>query len=204
MQLEECLAKASREGGSGLCNATLCTSQLSCETREEVVLRLLGSEDRYGRQYAECICTKEDNILSVWTCALTINLLSNLLNVVDRIAYASVLSHALVGEVDLAVSINCNILEKSITLDSIVDVGLVLLAQVDNLCIATAFEIEHTFIVPTMLVVTNQETLRVSGKSGLTCARQTEEDSSVLTFHIGISGAVHRSDALQRQVVVLH
>ena len=53
VQLEECLAEASREGRSGLCDATLCTSQLSCETREEVVLRLLRSQDRYGRQHAE-------------------------------------------------------------------------------------------------------------------------------------------------------
>ena len=63
MQLEECLAEASREGGSGLCDATLCTSQLSCEAREEVVLSLLGCEDAHGRQHAECIGRQEDNLL---------------------------------------------------------------------------------------------------------------------------------------------
>ena len=51
VQLEECLTEASRECRSGLSNTTLCTSQLSCETREEVVLGLLWSQDRYGRQY---------------------------------------------------------------------------------------------------------------------------------------------------------
>ena len=55
VQLEECLAEASREGWSGLCDTALCTSQLSCETRQEVILGLLWSEDRYWRQYTECV-----------------------------------------------------------------------------------------------------------------------------------------------------
>ena len=59
---------------------------------------------------------------------------------VDRIAYTSILSYALVSEVDLAVSSNCYVLQKSVALDSTVDVGLVLLAQVDDLSIAAAFE----------------------------------------------------------------
>ena len=55
-----------------------------------------------------------------------------------------------------------------------------------------------------MLVITNQQTLRIGRKSGLTCTRQTEEDSGVLTLHIGVGRAVHRSDTLQRQIVVQH
>ena len=55
-----------------------------------------------------------------------------------------------------------------------------------------------------MLVVTDEKTLRVGGKSGLACAGQTEEDGGVLAFHIGVGGAVHGSDALKRQVVVHH
>ena len=55
-----------------------------------------------------------------------------------------------------------------------------------------------------MLVVTDKQTLRVGGEGGLAGSGEAEEDSRVLAVHIGIGGAVHRSDTLQRQVVVLH
>ncbi len=55
-----------------------------------------------------------------------------------------------------------------------------------------------------MLVVTDKETFRVGGESGLTGTGETEEDSGVLTLHVGVRGAVHRSDAAEREVVVLH
>ena len=122
----------------------------------------------------------------------------------DGIAYASVLGDALVGEVNLAVLVNRHVLEKSVALDGTVDVRLVLLGEVDDLGIAAAFEVEHAFIVPTMLVVANEQTLRVGRKSSLACAGEAEEDSGVLALHIRIGGAVHAGDALQGQVVVLH
>ena len=52
---------------------------------------------------------------------------------VDRIAYTSVLGNRLVGEVDFAVLVNGNVLEEGVTCDSVVDVGLALLVEVDNL-----------------------------------------------------------------------
>ena len=55
-----------------------------------------------------------------------------------------------------------------------------------------------------MLVVTDQLTLRVGAQSGLTCTRQTEEDSGVLTVHVGVGRAVHAGDAAQGEEVVLH
>ena len=204
MQLKECLAEASRECRSWLCDTTLCTCQLSCETREEVVLCLLWSQDRYWRQHAECVSREEDNVLSLWACALAVNLLSNLLNVVDRIRYTSVLSNALVSEVNLAVSSYCNVLQQSVALDSTIDIRLVLLRKVDNLSIAATLEVEDTFVVPTVLVVTDEQTLWIGRKSCLTCARQTEEDSGILTFHIGVSRAVHRSDTIEWEEVVHH
>ena len=56
VQLQECLTEASRECWSRLGDTALCTSQLSCEAREEVVLSLLSVQDRYWWQYTECIC----------------------------------------------------------------------------------------------------------------------------------------------------
>ena len=122
----------------------------------------------------------------------------------DRIAYASVLCDALISEVNLAVLVNCDVLEEGVTLDSAVDVGFVLLREVDDLCVATTFEVEDALIVPSVFVVADEQTLRVGRKGGLTCARQAEEDSCVLTFHICVSRAVHRCDALKWKVVVLH
>ena len=55
VKLEECLSEASRECRSRLCDTTFCTSKLSCEAREEVVLGLLRGEDGYWREYSECV-----------------------------------------------------------------------------------------------------------------------------------------------------
>jgi len=204
MQLQECLAEASAEGGSGLGDAALCAGELSGEAAEEVVLRLLGGEDADGRQYAESVGAEEDDVLSLGTCALAVDLLYNLLDVLDGIADAGVLSHALVGEVDLTVLVHGDVLEEGVALDGAVDVGLVLLAEVDDLSVAAAFEVEHTFVVPSVLVVADEQTLRVGGEGGLTGSGEAEEDSGVLTFHVGISGAVHAGDTLEGEVVVLH
>ena len=63
---KECLSEASGECRSWLCDSTLCTCKLSCKSRQEVVLCLLRCQNRYWRKYTECICRKEDNVLSCW------------------------------------------------------------------------------------------------------------------------------------------
>ena len=164
MQLEECLAEASREGRSRLCNTALCTGQLGCETREEVILGLLRAQDRYWRQYSEGISREEDNVLGSRTCRYRSY---DLLDVVDRIRDTGVLSNALVGEVNLAVSVYSNVLEEGVTTDSVVDIGLRVLVEVDNLGLAAAFAVEYALVVPAVLVVTDKETLRIGRKSSL-------------------------------------
>ena len=78
----------------------------------------------------------------------------------------------------------------------VVDVGLGILVQVDNLSVASAFKVEYAIVIPAVLIITDQQTLRICRQSGLTCTGQTEEDCGVLTVHICICGAVHGSDAL--------
>ena len=56
---------------------------------------------------------------------------------VDRIRNTCVLCYALVSEVDLALSIKCYVLKKSVSLDRIVDVRLRLFVKVDNLSVAS-------------------------------------------------------------------
>ena len=55
-----------------------------------------------------------------------------------------------------------------------------------------------------MLVVADELTLRIGRESSLASTRKTEEDSCVLTVHVGVCRAVHRSDALQWEEVVHH
>ena len=105
------------------------------------------------------------------------NRLNDVLDVVDRVRYTSVLSYALISEVDLAVSVNCYVLQQSVTLDSVVDIWLALLIQVDNLSVATTLIVEDALVVPSVLVVTDQQTFRICRQCSLTCSRQTEEDS---------------------------
>ena len=80
---------------------------------------------------------------------------------VDRIRYTSILGNCLICEVNLTILVYCYVLEESITCDSTVDVWLRLLVEVDNLSVATTFEVEHTLVVPSVLIVTDQLTLRI-------------------------------------------
>lgn len=119
------------------------------------------------------------------------NRLNDVVDVIDRIRNTSVLSCALVCEVDLALSVNSYILEKCVTTDCVVDIRLALFVEVDNLSVASTFEVEHAVVVPSVLVVTDKQTFRVSRQSCLTCTRQTEEDSCVLAVLVAVSRAVH-------------
>ena len=204
VQLEESLTEASRESRSRLGDSALCSGKFCCEAWEEVVLRLFRIEDRNRRKHAESVCAKEDNLLCSRACALAVHLLHDVCYVLYRVRNASILCYALVCEVYLAVFCNCNVLKQCVTLDGVVDVRFALFVEVDNLCIATTFEVEHALIVPSVLIVTDKKTLRVGRKCGLSCSWQTEEDSGVLTILVGICRTVHWCDALQWQVVVLH
>ena len=204
MKLQESLAKASRESGSGLGNTALSAGQLSGEAREEVILGLLRGEDAHGRQHAKGVSAEEDNVLGIGTGTLAVNLLHNLLDVVDRIADAGVLGHALVGEVNLAVLGYGHVLQQCIAADGVVDIRLTLLVKVDNLGIAAALQVEDALIVPSVLVIADKQTLGVGGEGCLASAAEAEEDGSVLALHVGVGGTVHRGNALQWQVVVLH
>ena len=121
---------------------------------------------------------------------------------VDGVRNAGVLGHALVGEVDFAVFVDGDVLEESVASDCVVDVGLRVFVEVDDLGIATAFVVEDAVVIPAVFVVADEETLGVGREGGLTGAREAEEDGGVLTFLVGVGRAVHRSDAAEGVVVV--
>ena len=90
------------------------------------------------------------------------NWLNDVVDVVDRVRYTSVLSYALVSEVDLTVLVYSYVLKESVAADSLVDIWLRNWVKVDNLSVATTLVVEYTLVIPTVLVVTDEETLRVS------------------------------------------
>ena len=154
MQFKECLSEASRECRCRLCDSTLCTSKFSCESRQEIVLSLSFCQDRYWRKYSESICGQEDYVLS---CRCRRNRANDVFNVIDRIRYTSILCYALICEINLAFSIKCYVLKKSVTFDRIVDVRLRFFVKVDNFSVASTFEVEYAVVIPAMLVITDQE-----------------------------------------------
>ena len=123
---------------------------------------------------------------------------------VDGVGNAGVLGNALVSEVDVALGIQGNVLKQSVALDGVVDIRLGFFVQVDDLSIAAALEVKDAVVVPAVLIVADQQALRVGGQGGLAGAGQAEEDGGVLAVQVGVGRAVHGSHALQRQVVVHH
>ena len=157
-----------------------------------------------GPADAESVSGQEDYVVSCRACGYRVDIENDVLNVVDRIGDTGVLCDTLVREINLAVCVDSDVLKQSVALDGVVDVGLGLFVQVDDLCVAAALEVEDAVVIPAVLVIADQETLGIGGKGGLAGAGQAEEDGSVLAFHIGVGGAVHGSNALQRQIVVHH
>ena len=177
MQLQEGLAEACREGGGGLGYAALGARKLCGEAGQEVVLGLLGREDGNGGQNAECVRGKEDDVLCRGSCAHGAH---DVLDVVDGVRNSGVLGDGLIIKVDLAVCVDGHVLEQSVALYRIVDIGLGLLVEVYDLRVAAALEVENAVIVPAVLVVADEKALGIGGKGGLAGTGQAEEDGGVL------------------------
>ena len=205
MEFEERLTEARGERRGRLGDAALRAREFRREAREEVVLRLLRRQDRDGRQHAECIGREEDDVLCMRACRLLRDLAQHdVLDVINRIGDARILRHRLIRKVHVPSEIDGHVLEKSITANSVVDVGLRLGVEVDDLRVAAALIVEDALIIPAVLVVTNQEALRVRRERRLARAGKAEEQRRILAVHIRICRAVHGGDALQREIVVHH
>ena len=125
---------------------------------------LLRGQDGDGRQNAESVSGQEDDVLR-GRCGG--NRADDLLNVVDGVGDTGVLGDGLVGEVDLAVLVEGNVLEQRVAADGIVDVGLGVLVEVDDLGVAAALEVEDAVVVPAVLVIADEQALGVGGQGGL-------------------------------------
>ena len=123
---------------------------------------------------------------------------------IDRIRNTSIFCHTLIRKINLTLCIKSNILKKRISLDRIVNIWLGFLVQIDDLRIASTFKIEDSIIIPSMLVVTDQKTLRIGRKSCLSCSGKSEENRCIFTIHICICRTMHGGNSLKRQIVIHH
>ena len=72
---------------------------------------------------------------------------------VDRVGYTGILRYTLIIKIDLAFCIKSNVLKKSVALDRIVDIRLRFFIKINNLRIASAFEVEDTLKLMAFLPV---------------------------------------------------
>ena len=177
-QLEEGLTEASGERRRRLRDAALRASQLGREAGEEVILHLFRRQDGNRRQDTESIGCEEDDALGSRSSAAVIDkALDRALDVIERIRYTRILRDALVGEINLAILVEDNVLEECVALDGAEDVRLCILVEVDDLCIAAAFEVEDTIVIPAVLIIADQQALRIRRQRRLARAGEAEEDS---------------------------
>ena len=64
-------------------------------------------------------------------------------------------------------SIDRDILKHSTRFNCIINVRFILDRQVNGFCIASTLEIEDSIIIPSMLIISDQESVRISRECGL-------------------------------------
>ena len=75
---------------------------------------------------------------------------------INRVRNTGVLGYGLIGKVDLAVCVNSYVLKESVTLDSCPNIRLIFLGKVKYLSVAADLEVEYAFVVPAVLVITDE------------------------------------------------
>ena len=87
----------------------------------------------------------------------------NVLDMVDRVRYTGILGYALVCEINLAFCVKGYVLKQCVSLDRVVDIRLESLSRLITF-LASTLEVEYAVVVPAVLVITDEETLRVGRK----------------------------------------
>src|SRR5204862_7828396 len=98
-------------------------------------------------------------------------------DVVQRIRATRVLSDRIVIVIrQPSLGIDDHIFDDRSKLDSVPDEWLAFLRHLDALRVTAAFEIENTFVTPTVLVIANEPAPRVGGQCRLASAAQSAEN----------------------------
>ena len=64
----------------------------------------------------------------------------------------------------MSLCVQRNVLKKRVSLDCIVDVRLRLFVKVDNLRVASTLKVEYSVVIPAVLVVSDEKSLRLFRK----------------------------------------
>ncbi len=127
--------------------------------------------------------------------------LDDIVDMRQRIGDAGVFGFAAVGIIHAAVSAHYHVFQQRIAADGAINLRLRLRIEIDGLSVAAAFEVKHAVIVPTVLIIADQLTMRIGRQGGFPGPGEAEEQRHVPCFAT-VGRAVHRRDAFLRQQVV--
>ena len=195
---EERPAEARRERRLRLGDAHLGAGDLGRVAADEVIHRLRRRERADRRQHAEGVAGQEDHVGRMAGHAGDLRVADEL----DRIRAARVLRDARVGEVDVVVLIEHDVLQHRAEAQRLEDVRLALGREVDRLGVAAAFDVEDAVVAPAVLVVADEMALRVGGERRLARAGEAEQQRRRAGLLVGRRRAVHREHAALRAEVV--
>jgi len=129
----------------------------------------------------------------------------NVSDVLKRIANTRVGREADVVVVDGALIALCievaSVFNNSAKFDGVENIRLSSSRETISLGVASAFDVENVFVGPNVLIVTNKQTFRIRGKSGLTSSGETKEDRSV-TFGSDVCRTMHAKSSAFWHVVM--
>ena len=163
-----------------------------------MVLGLIRSQFRYRRHHTKSIRRQKNHPGGM---TLFRNRLYNVINVIDWIGYPGVLGFGSVIVIHFSIRGDNYILKQGVPFNGTKNVRFTLLTQINGLGITPAFKVEDTIVVPSMLVITDKCAFGICGKCGFPGSGKSEENSCISILpHIG--RAMHRSNSLQRKVVI--
>ena len=85
-----------------------------------------------------------------------------------------------------------DVLKKAAKFDSIEDIRLLLCREVDTFRVTSALNVEDTSVRPHMFVVTDEETVRISGQCSFASTGKTKKESNITLLNANIGGGVER------------
>jgi len=173
-----------------ICGDGRVQSDLRSVTSQEVVASLLRSKLTYRGKHTEGIAGQHDNVRR-----LAVNDARNLSvgDIFNGVCATGILRDADVVVVGSAVQwVVDNVLKDAAVLDGVENIGFLLSGQVDAFGVASTFDVEDTRVRPDMLIVSDEQTVGVGRKGGLSGTRKTEEESDIALLDADVGGGVQR------------
>src|SRR6476661_3638116 len=128
----------------------------------------------------------------------------HVLNIINRIGHTCIFGQRAISVIGFAgLLIQNNVFTDRTETHRIIDLRLMFPGEVDTLGITAALEIEDTIISPTMLIITDQAPIWVSGKARLAGTRKAKEESDI-TLRTDVRRTVHGQYTLSRQDKIEH